>query len=113
MNTDPKPTPIVSPIADLLRSRAFIVMIVTALVNMLIIAIPDFGQYRDDMIAVVTGLALALIGKMTAEDVALKLGDAKVEAAALSAPTNVSTATGDVNVNQPPAEPPPTTFSRN
>lgn len=97
MNTNDPRTPIVQPVLDLLRSRAFIVMIVTALVNMIIIAVPEFAQYRDDLIGVVTGLALAVIGKMALEDSAQKYGDAKAK----GAPTTVNAGTADVTVTPP------------
>lgn len=107
--TDPKPTPILDPLLSLLRSRAFIVMIVTALINMLIIAVPDLGAYRDELMTVVTGLALAVIAKMGAEDVAKTLGNAKVDAAKRTADATLAAANAQATgIKQlPPTLPPP------
>lgn len=70
-------TPILAPILALLSSRAFILMVVTALVDALIAAVPALEPMRDQFITVITGLAALLIVKMGAEDFAAKFGAAK------------------------------------
>ncbi len=70
-------TPILSPFVALLKSRAFILMVVTAAVASLIAAVPSLEPMRDELINVIVGLALALIGKMAIEDGAEKYGAAR------------------------------------
>lgn len=72
-------TPILSPFVALLKSRAFILMVVTALVNSLVVLVPAFEPLSGQIIDTVNALVLALIVKMGAEDVAAKLGAARVE----------------------------------
>lgn len=73
-------TPILDPFLALLRSRAFILSIVTAIISAVIIAIPSLEPMRDELINVIVGLALALIGKMGLEDAAEKFGAAQTQA---------------------------------
>lgn len=75
MNTKP----VLDPFVALLKSRAFILMIVTAFVSAIIALIPELEPMRDELINVIVGLALALIGKMALEDSAAKWGAARVE----------------------------------
>lgn len=73
-------TPILTPVLALLRSRKFIVGVVALLINLLIVAIPNLEAFRDQLMAVVTGLALALIGGIAYEDAAQAGKDATVVA---------------------------------
>lgn len=72
-------TPVLSPFVALLKSRAFILMVVTALVNSLVVLVPAFEPLSGQIIDTVNALVLALIVKMGAEDVAAKLGAKRVE----------------------------------
>lgn len=63
-------TPILTPVLALLRSRKFIVGVVALVINLLIAVVPDLAAFRDQLMAVVTGLALALIGGIAYEDAA-------------------------------------------
>lgn len=74
-------TPILSPFVALLKSRAFILMVVTAAVASVIAAVPSLEPMRDELINVIVGLALALIGKMAIEDGAEKYGAARASSA--------------------------------
>lgn len=66
--TPAKPTPIVSPIVALLKSRKTIVTIVALLINLLIAAVPDIAPLREELMTIVTGLALGLVGTIAWED---------------------------------------------
>lgn len=103
MNQTSDLTPVLSPILNLLRSRAFWVMLFTALADALIAAVPpDFAPIltanRDMLINVVTALALAVIGKLTVENAVQIHADGKVQAA------NV-TANAVIAASQAPAPP--------
>lgn len=67
-------TPILTPFVALLKSRAFILSVVSALVASIIAAVPALEPMQDELINVIVGLTLALIGKMAVEDGAEKLG---------------------------------------
>jgi hypothetical protein len=90
-------TPVLSPILNLLRSRAFWVMVFTAIIDAVIAAVPpDFAPIlnanKDTLITVITGLALALIGKLTVENAVQIHSDGKVEAATQNANAAASVA---------------------
>lgn len=72
-------TPILSPFIALLKSRAFILSIVTAVVAAIVIAVPSLEPMQDELINVIVGLALALIGKMAIEDGAEKFGASQAQ----------------------------------
>lgn len=104
-STDDTRTMIASPVAALLKSRKVIVALATALANIVVLAIPSLELIRMELVTVFTALGSLLIYAIMKEDVAEK-----------GAPTTVTTGSAEtVNVNQQPApaEPPPTTFSRN
>lgn len=61
-------TPILSPVLALLKSRKFIVAVVALVINLLIAAAPGLEAFRTELVTVVTGLALALIGGIAYED---------------------------------------------
>jgi len=62
--------PIVTPILLLLKSRKFIVSLCALALNLLIAAIPDVAPLRGELMAAITGLALAVIGGIAYEDAA-------------------------------------------
>lgn len=61
-------TPILTPVLALLKSRKFIVAVVALVINLLIAAAPGLEAFRTELVTVVTGLALALIGGIAYED---------------------------------------------
>lgn len=96
MNTDPKPTPIITPVKLLLQSRKTLVALATALVNVLVLAVPSLVPVRTELVTIFTILGTVLIASISHED-----------AAAKSAPTTVATGSGNVLVTQQPAVPVP------
>ena len=66
----PNSTPFVTPILLLLKSRKVIVSLCALLLNLLVAAAPDLAPFRGELMTVITGLALALIGGITYEDAA-------------------------------------------
>jgi hypothetical protein len=94
MDTNPKP--IISPVAALLKSRKTIVALVTAIVNVLVLAAPSLEPVRGELVTILTILGTVLIASISHED-----------AAAKSSPTTINAPTlGDVKVT-PPADVPP------
>lgn len=84
------PTPIVTPILLLLKSRKVIVSLCALAITLLVYAVPDLAPFREELTVVVTGLALALIGGISYED-AHKAGQAAVE----TEPANLEAAIKD------------------
>ena len=62
--------PIVTPILALLKSRKVIVSLCALALNFLVAAVPDLAPFRTELMTVITGLALGLIGGMAYEDAA-------------------------------------------
>ena len=54
----------------LLKSRKVIVSLCALLLNLLVTAVPDLAPYRAELMTVITGLALGLIGGIAYEDAA-------------------------------------------
>lgn len=91
MNTEPQPTPIVTPIKLLLTSRKFITALVTGIINLLVIAVPSLEPVQNELVTTFTALGLAII-----------LGIAHEDNGAKSAPTYINApAAGDVTVTPP------------
>ncbi len=61
---------ILAPILALLKSRKVIVSLCALLLNVIVAAVPTLAPFRADLMAVITGLALALIGGIAYEDAA-------------------------------------------
>jgi hypothetical protein len=59
---------ILSPLAALLRSRKFMVAIVSLLVALLVTAVPQFASVQTELITLITVVALAVIGGTAWED---------------------------------------------
>lgn len=78
-------TPILTPFLALLRSRAFLLALGTAIVDALIIAVPSLEPLRGDFMNTVTVLIGLVITKIAAEDISTKHEDAKVKVAAHAA----------------------------
>lgn len=62
--------PLISPLILLLKSRKVVVSLCALALNVLITAVPDLAPFRAELMTVVTGLALALIGGIAYEDAA-------------------------------------------
>src|SRR4051812_5971089 len=62
--------PIIAPLVALLKSRKVIVSLCALLLNFVVTAVPTIATYRGELMAVITGLALALIGGIAYEDAA-------------------------------------------
>ncbi len=60
----------ITPILLLLKSRKFIVSLCALLLNLLVTAVPDLAPFRAELMAVITALALAVIGGIAYEDAA-------------------------------------------
>ena len=63
-------TPIVTPILELLKSRKVIVSLCALVLNFVVAAAPDLAPFRGELMTVITGLALGLIGGIAYEDAA-------------------------------------------
>ncbi len=68
MTLDPKP--ILTPVLLLLKSRKVIVSACALILNVLVAAAPELAPFRNELMTVITGLALALIGGIAYEDAA-------------------------------------------
>jgi hypothetical protein len=64
-------TPVLDPILMLLKSRRFWVLIIAAIVDVLIAAVPDLSTSRDVLIAAVTAVAGVVVHGFSMEDAAL------------------------------------------
>ena len=73
--------PILTPLALLLKSRKVIVSLCALLMNVLVTALPALEPYRGELMTVITGLALALIGGIAYEDAARTAKEVAVKAA--------------------------------
>ena len=62
--------PIISPILLLLKSRKVIVSLCALALNLLVTAVPQIAPFRSELMTIITGLALALIGGIAYEDAA-------------------------------------------
>ena len=76
--------PLITPLILLLKSRKFIVSVCALALNLVVAAVPELAAFRSELMTVITGLALALIGGIAYEDAAR----AGREAAALPPQTN-------------------------
>lgn len=63
-------TPIIDPLLLALKSRRVIVAIVSIIVGILIVQIPDLGFFRDEITFLITAIALGVIGGISWEDAA-------------------------------------------
>lgn len=73
--------PIITPLLALLKSRKAITALITALVDLLVLAVPALAANRDTLLTVFTTLGLTLMGLTAAEDNSQRKADALVEAA--------------------------------
>lgn len=70
--------PLITPLLLLLRSRKFIVSVCALAMNFIVAAAPELAPLRSELMTVITGLALALIGGIAYEDAARAGRDAAV-----------------------------------
>ena len=64
--------PLLGPIINLLKSRKFMVAVITLVVNMLVAQFPALESVQVELIAVLTALGVALMGAIALEDAAAK-----------------------------------------
>jgi 4-hydroxybenzoate polyprenyltransferase len=76
-----KPTPIVGPLAALLRSRKVMLALVALLAAIVVALIPELQNVEAELIVLITFVASVIIGGTAAEDVAKLRSDAVVKAA--------------------------------
>ncbi|MBI1259903.1 MAG: hypothetical protein GC204_20740 [Chloroflexi bacterium] len=62
--------PLITPLIALLKSRKVIVSLSALLMNFVVAALPDLQPFRGELMTVITGLALGLIGGIAYEDAA-------------------------------------------
>lgn len=62
--------PLITPLLRLLKSRKFIVSVCALALNFVVAAAPELESLRGELMTVITGLALALIGGIAYEDAA-------------------------------------------
>jgi len=62
--------PLITPVLLLLKSRKVIVSLCALALNLLVAAVPSLAPFRSELMTVITGLALALIGGISYEDAA-------------------------------------------
>jgi hypothetical protein len=67
---------LVTPVLLLLKSRKFIVSVCALALNFVVAAVPELASFRSELMTVITGLALALIGGIAYEDAARTARDA-------------------------------------
>lgn len=95
--TDPKPTPIVSPIIALLRSRKAMTTLIGIGISLLVPFAPGLEEHRADLLE--AGL---IVSGVLASVLALAIG--MEDSAAKGATTIVNApSAGDTNVTTPPA----------
>lgn len=71
--------PVITPILLLLKSRKGIVSLCALALNLLIAAVPELAPLRGELMVVITGLALGLVGGIAYEDAARNARDAAAQ----------------------------------
>src|SRR5690606_24240548 len=71
--------PLITPLILLLKSRKVVVSLCALALTLLITIVPDRAPFRAELMTVVTGLALALIGGIAYEDAAKAGRDAAAQ----------------------------------
>lgn len=61
---------LITPLILLLKSRKFVVSVCALAMNLVVAAVPELTPLRGELMTVITGLALALIGGIAYEDAA-------------------------------------------
>lgn len=72
MNEKTDITPIIGPLVDLLRSRKFMVALMTLVVDVLIAYVPALEPARAELLVVFTLIGSLLVGAIAWEDAAAK-----------------------------------------
>lgn len=73
--------PLVDPILLLLKSRKAVVALITAGVDLLVLAVPSLLPVRDQLLTILTVLGLSLMGLTAGEDMVKTHAAAKVAVA--------------------------------
>ncbi|MBN1120680.1 MAG: hypothetical protein JXJ17_06345 [Anaerolineae bacterium] len=62
--------PIIGPILNLLRSRKFMVALMTLIVDVVVAYVPAMAEVQEPLLAVFTAIGLALVAAIAYEDAA-------------------------------------------
>ena len=73
---------LIDPARQVLQSRRVLIALVTLIVGLLMSAVPELSAVRDELLALLTTLALALIGGYSVEDAARAAREARPPQAA-------------------------------
>lgn len=65
-------TPVLGPLLALLRSRKFLVAVLTLIINVVIAYVPALEAVQTELLSVFTAMAAILIGGIAYEDAAAK-----------------------------------------
>lgn len=68
MNQSSTIPPVLGPLLGLLRSRKFMVTVMTAVVGVLVAYVPALEPVREELLAVLTTIGLALVAAIAYED---------------------------------------------
>ena len=60
--------PVIGPILNLLRSRKFMVALMTLIVDVVVAYVPALAEVQDPLLAVFTAVGLALVAAIAYED---------------------------------------------
>jgi hypothetical protein len=63
-------TPVIGPILNLLRSRKFMVALMTLVVDVIIAYVPALAEVQEPLLAVFTAIGVALVAAIAYEDAA-------------------------------------------
>jgi hypothetical protein len=70
--SEKKVTPLIGPLMGLLRSRKFLVSVVTLVIDLIIAYLPAAEPVRAELLTVFTFVGMWLVGAIAAEDMAKK-----------------------------------------
>ncbi len=63
-------TPVIGPILNLLRSRKFMVALMTLIVDVVVAYVPALSEVQDPLLTVFTAVGVALVAAIAYEDAA-------------------------------------------
>jgi hypothetical protein len=70
LNENNQLTPIIGPILNLLRSRKFMVALMTLIVDVVVAYVPALAEVQDPLLTVFTAIGLVLVAAIAYEDAA-------------------------------------------
>lgn len=68
MQTVPTFIPVITPLLALLRSRKFLAILITGVVDALILLAPELEPVQVELVTALTAMAVALVGAIAYED---------------------------------------------